>query len=51
MPARPMAGPSDQSTPHGRKLPVVREQLVSAGRRLIARRAAAASADLGGDQL
>ena len=23
MPARPLAGPSDQSTPHGRKLPVV----------------------------
>ena len=45
MPARPSAGPSDHSTPRGRKLLMVREQLVSVGCRVIARRVAAASAD------
>ena len=39
MPARPSAGPSDQSTPDGRKLHPHHKQLVSAGCRLIARRA------------
>ena len=38
MPARPSAGPSDHSTPRGRKLRVMRAQLVSVGCRVIARR-------------
>ena len=44
MPARPSAGPSNQSTPDGRKLHPHHKQLVSAGCQLIARRGAAASA-------